>query len=347
METTKQNQEFVLIENHFGVPGHLIRATTRNRCSSDYVEMLEEMVAILYPEEEFEIYLLPSEPGSYKDIIKFVKKHKKTIGVAGAVAGGTIAAGGLLVAYLNYRDSHADHVHNESMWIVDDTQKCLALQKEVNELKEKYTIENFPEEKLKEVCGSLALKKKKNNVYSTLQSDDMIESNEITLKDQTDQVVASSTAKRNEFSSYIEPIIDQKFSLENVEGIIEIISPVVRQKQEGRGISWRGTYYGNDIVFQNISILKNGDDIDFYMQDSEFKDLITNKERVFTSDDNMKIIFTIKADIKVGVVSNKAIYISSVISFNEDIIPHKKKIRKSNNINNITDDQSTLFDNLN
>ncbi len=337
MNSLAQNQDFVLIENHFGVPNHVIRVLTRNKCSTDYVEALQEIARILYPEDSFEIFVLPAEPGSYKDVIKLViTKGKK--------AGQVIVVGGALLGYLTYHDTHQEHLHNQKMNIVDDTQKCLSLQKDIQDIGEKYEIENLPTASIATVCGSLTLKKKKNDLYTTLNNDDMVGSNEIILKASSTEIVSSKTINRAQFSDFIEPVIDQKYSRENLEGIIELTSAVVRQKKEGKGITWRGTYYGQDINYHDVKILQNGDDIDFYMQDTDFKEQIISKERVFASEDTMRIIFDIKADIKAGIALNKAIYIRSVVNYNEDVIPHNTKLKKVDN--SPPPDQQSLFDNL-
>ncbi|HEV7702005.1 MAG TPA: hypothetical protein VGO63_00975 [Candidatus Paceibacterota bacterium] len=332
-------ENFITIETHFGVPDHYIRANTRNKCSEDLVAMLQEMSKVLYPNEEFEIFLLPSEPGSYKDIIKFIKKNKigVSLGTAATVAG-------LVFVVLNYKDSHEEHLHEKNMWVVDDTAKCLELKQNMEALKGDYDIENIPDEKLAEVCGNLNLKKKKNNIYDTLQRDNMIKDNETLLKDSKGEIISSKKIVKEDFPKYIEPILDKKYSYENANGIIELISPVVKQKREGRGISWRGTYFGENIVSESVTILTNGEDIDFYMQDPDFKDQTYKRERTFASGDNMKVIFDITGDLKGGILLNRSIYIREVESYNEDIVFHKERVKKQQEI--IPDDQSGLFDNL-
>lgn len=332
-------EDFVILETHFGVSEHFIRAGTRNKCSEDLVSMIQEIAKILYPDDDFDVFLFPPEPGSYRDIIKFIKKHKIEVSV-----GTTIAVGGLVLGYLNYKDSHEAHLNDEKMWVIDETTKCLELQKIIEDLKKDHDIENIPPKKIQEVCGNLNLKKRKNDFYNTLQGDGMIKNNETILKDSTDKAVFSKNIERMDFSKYIEPILDTKYSKENNEGIVEIISPVVKQKKEGRGIVWRGTYYGEDIFFKDISILKNGDDIEFYMQDSDFKGQISSKERVFAVKDNMKIVFDITGELKGDALLNRSIYIKEVKSYNEEIIPHKEKNLRRQDV--VPDDQGGLFDEL-
>jgi hypothetical protein len=330
-------ENFFTIETHYGVSENFVRANTRNQCSEDLVIIIKEIARILYPDDYFDIYLLPPEPGSYKDILKFVKKNK--LGLSAAT---TITIGGLVLGFLNYQDSHETHLHEMKTAIVSDVANCLDLSKTMEELKEKYDIENVPQEKIAEVCGNINLKKRKNNFYNTLNQDDMIIENETVLRDEENQTIFSKKIEKNEFSKYIETISNQDYLQENIEGVIELISPVVKQKKEGKGIPWRGTYYGEDVFYDNIPILKNGEDMDFYMQDSEFKDKIYNKERTFAIGDNMRIIFNITGEIKGGLIQNRNIYIKEVKNYNEDIIIHKTKSTK--NSDGTSNKQISIFD---
>ncbi|MBU4216411.1 hypothetical protein L6270_01370 [Candidatus Parcubacteria bacterium] len=329
-------EDFIIIETHFGVSEHFIKADTRNKCSEDLVVMIREMSEILFPDDVFNIYLLPPEPGSYKDIVKFVKKNK--IGVS---VGTVMTIGGLVLGYLNYRDVHETHIHDSRLWVIDDTVKCLELQKQLEDLNNNYEVENIPQEKILEVCGNIILKKRKNNFYNTLNRDGMIKNNETILKNAQSEQVFSKMIERNDFVKYIEPILDAKYFRENIEGVVELISPVVRQKKEGKGIPWRGTYYGDNIFYNEISVLRDGDDIEFYMQDSDFKDQISNKERAFAVKDNMRIVFDISGELKGNVFQNRGIYIKEVKSYNKDQIVHKIKPAKKQET--ACDNQQALF----
>lgn len=335
-ESSNTTENFITIETHFGVPEHFIRADTKNRYSENIVAIIQEIALILYPNDEFEVYLLPSEPGSFKEIIKFVNKHK--LGVA---AGSVMTIGGLVLGILTYKDSHEKFINDQRMQIVDDTQKCLELKKNIDNISVDYTIENISEEKIKIACGSLNLKKRKNNIYNTLKNDEMIENNETILKDSTGSSVLSKKIEKNEFPEYIELISDQKYSNEKIEGIIELISPVLKQKKDGKGMPWRGIYYGENIVFGDISILQNEEGFDFYMQDSEFKTKINNKQQTFKVGDIMRVTFDIYGELKGKIIQNRSIYIKEVKSYNEEIIPHTEKVQ--NKSKNLSQNQTTLF----
>lgn len=335
MASKSELMEFLTIESHFGVPQNLIRSYTRNKCSEDLAGIIKEVATILYPDEEFEIFLFPPEPGSYKDIIKLFKK--KPLESITAVA----TIGTLTFMVLTYVDTHSAHKHEKRMQIVDDTAKCLALKAQLEELKKTYEIDEIPEEKLNEVCGNIKLKKLKNDRYQTLQDDDMIASDETIVKNPNLEVVISKKVERADFQMCIEPLPENEdYYKKELKGVIELISLVVKQKKEGKGITWRGTYYGDDIQERGINILLNGEEVTFYMQDNDFKEKIEKHEIVFSSDDNIRVIFDIKGSIDVDVFQNKAIYIKEVTNFNEDVIEHKIKPKK-NSVE--SDDQMTLF----
>ncbi len=328
--------DFITIESHYGVPNKQIRAFTRNKCSSDLTEIIKLIASHLYPDEEFEILLLPAEPGSYKDVLKIIKK--KPLETATTV----FALGALVVGVLTYSDTHAEHVHYEKIQVVDDIQKCLALKEQIENLKENYEVNNIPEEKIKEVCGDLTIKKLKNDRYRILQDDDWIAYEETVLKDSSNNEVSKKYIARADFHKYIEALPEnEEYSHENIEGVIELVSLVVKQKKEGKGIAWIGIYHGDSIITRGITILEKGEQINFFMQDTEFKKKIDTHEITFSSGDNMRIIFNIKGAIHGDQFQHRAIYVHTVSKFNEDIIEHKEK--PSNDKFTIPPDQLELL----
>jgi len=328
--------EFVTIESRFGVPENIIRANTRNECSKSFVAIIKELTVILYPDEEFEIYLLPPKPGSYKDIIKIVKKNP--LGAITAVA----TVGTLAFVFLTYCDSHQEHKHNEKMQVVDDTAKCLALNQQMEELGGQYSIENIPQGKLTEVCGNLKLKRLKNDRYQILENDEMVAGEETTLRDHNQKTIIQKEISKKDFTKYIESIPENEEYLKtDLSGVIELVSLVVKQKKEGRGIAWKGVYHGDDIIERGVSIISNEDEINFYMQDDDFKDQITKHQITFSSGDNIRVVFNIKGALSLGFLQNRSIYVKEVIKFNEDIIKHKVKPTQRKNI--ILENQASLF----
>ena len=333
-----RNDDYSTIEMHFGMPGHAILANTRNKCSVNLVNMIQEVAEILYPEDEIEIYLLPSQEGSYRDTIKFVKKHK-----LGTAVGSIVALGGLTVAILTYKDSHEAHVHAREGWVLEDTQKRLNLKEKLSQLQIDYEVAGIEEDKIKQICGNLNLKKRKNEIYSVLQKDESIESQEFILRNNEEVLIYQNTIPKSDFSNYIEPVpLDPRVLLEDREGSIELISPVVRQEKNGKGVPWKGVYYGDDIKIHSIPVLSNGDRFEFYMQDQDFKEKMYNKEVSFTTGDNMQVIFDIRVELGTSTVLKRNVYVKFVKNHNENIIIHK--VREQRKEDGIPDNQQSLFD---
>ncbi len=331
--------EFVTIESHFGlvIPegasnNHSILAKTRNRCAQNLVEMFYEIATILYPEEEFEIYFLPSEPGGFRDIFKIVQKYPKGAAIAGITILCTVA--GTTLGYLTYKDSHESHEHDKKMWIIEDIEKCLKLEQEKSNAEEEFDISNFPKDKIDAICGNLELQRKKNDRYQTLKNDDSITEEETILKNDSNDILMIKKVGSSDFKEYITPItIEEGFINLETNGLIELLGPVVRQRKEGGGIKWKGIYHGDDIAYKDKIIFTDGDGIDFYMQDDEFKDKISAQDIVFRNGDSMAVKMTITFYLSDSELNRKNVYVSEVMRFNEDVIEHVSKKTKNNIIN--------------
>lgn len=342
--------EFVTIESHFGLlipaedsENHSIRVITRNICSQKLVEIITQVSSILYPDEEFEIYYLPSEPGGFKDIFKFVKKHPgKTALVGNITTLATVA--GVVIAYLNYKDDHEKHEHDKKMWIIEETKNCLELAQQRNDLSERYDINNFPQEKIDQVCNNLSLQRKKNDRYRALRDDEDIINEEIVLRTDKEGILMKKTVNQENFEEYIQPIeIEEGFIKLEIEGIIELLVPVLKQRREGGGIKWKGIYHGDAIYYEQRKVLEEGDGLDFYMQDEAFKDKILAQDIVFKNGDNMAVKMRVTFFLSDSNLSRKTVYVEEVKWFNEDTIEHKIKGKK-NDLDTIqNENQLSLF----
>lgn len=336
--------EYITIESHFGLldpKSHSIRAYTRNKYSDSIVTMFGEISQILCPEEDFEIYFLPPKHGSYKDIIRIVRKNpiKTIVGTATLTATVT----GVLFTYLTYRDTHETHEHEKSMWSVDDMSKCLSLMESKVNLEKEYDLSGFPEEKINKICGNLLLRKRKNDIYQTLKDDETITNEEIILKGQDGSVLQSEKIEHNDFEKYIVSIPAETAMIDNVNGIIELDAIVIRQRKEGKGVQWRGVYYGNTVTNNGRVLLSDGEAIGFYMQDNDFKENINQQKMTFASGDNMYAFLEIKSSWKENIFQKKDIYVKKVEKFNEAVIEHKEKVSKTTKNNLTLKNQISLF----
>lgn len=319
--------EYVLLENHFWVPNNEIRSFTRNKSWEDLSLIIHEIASILYPGVEIEILFLPPEKWSYKDIIKIVKKKP----IESATLLLTLWA--FIFTWLTFNDTHDEHLHNEKKWILDDTEKCIKFKKMLEDYKGDWIeIDWINDDKIKEVCWNIKIKKSKNDFINTLKKDDMISDDEIILLNNNDKIIKNHKIERKNFDKYIEYVPEnEEYIKDNIEWVIELISPVVKQKKEWKWITWKWIYYWENIIEKWVEILLNWEEINFYMQDENFKKQIKKHKVTFWSWDNIKSIFTLKCLLKIDIVQNKSIYVKEVKKLNDDIFEYKENLIKSKN----------------
>lgn len=316
-------KEFVTIESHFGVAGNSIRANTRNRCSADLVGIIDEIAKILYSNDKVEIYSLSTEGKIYKDVVKIVSKDELNVAVIGAFA----------FVCLTHRSSQEACLWNEIGSEKDKDSKESSLQKQLMEMSKQYGTESIPKRKIAEICENRRIKELKNDRYRTLDSDDMIASDKTVLKYANSKSIVQKKTNKVEFDSFIEDLPQNEEYIENeLEGSMELISLVIRQKREGKGITWRGAYYGKKIEKNGTNLLLNGEEINFYMQDGDFKKRIDTQKITFSKGDNIKVVFSLKGLLKNGIFKNRKIYITEVMKFNEEVIEHKLKFVREQKI---------------
>lgn len=296
---------YLIIESHFWVPDNSIYPLTRNHSSDELVALIYRINELLYPNEKIEILILPSEPWSYKDILKII----------GAIWWWLLTITWVAIAYLTYIDAHESHQ-------IDMIEKCVnMITKEADgKIEIDYT-------KLNKLCEDYWVKKIKNNRYKILQNDKTISYEETIVKTDNQKTIYKKKIDRENFWDMIFPIPeDQEVFLENMEWTIELIALVVKQKKEWKWIPWKGTYYWDEIEELGYKVLYSWEEVSFYMQDKEFKNKIQNHEITFMSWDNISVLFNLKWTIKNGFFLNKNIYIKEVRQFNEKVIEHTQKI---------------------
>lgn len=324
--------EYILLENHFWVPNNEIRSITRNKSWEDLSIVIQEIASIIYPDVQIEILFLPPEIWSYKDTIKIVWATLTVISTIWMFA----------FQILQYKDSHDEHMHNEKNWSIDDTKKCIEFKKMIEEYKKDWlNIEGVQDDKINQLCWNIKIKKSKNDFVNTLKKDDMISNSEILLLKSDKTVVRTHNIERTNFDDYIEYVPEnEEHLIKDIKWTIELISPVIRQKKEWKWIPWKGVFYWDDIKKYWFNVLSNWEQINFYMQDEEFKKQIYNHSVTFWSGDNIKTVFDLKYTSKIDLIQNKHIYIKEVKSINDEIFEYKEKaITKSIN----KDEILTLF----
>jgi len=158
--------------------------------------------------------------------------------------------------------------------------------------------------------------------------------------------------RRFQFKNYIEEIPKEKeFLKTGLEGNIQLSQPFIdKQQQYGRGVAWKGVYYGDDIFDENEQlIIEDGENIFFYMQDDEYKNQILNQEISFTSGDNIRVIFDISRyyDYINNKFSKSRLYVKKVVSHNDNLVKHKKELelrREKKKLEEQHKNQTSLFD---
>ncbi len=300
--------DFLLIESHFWVSDNSIRPNTRNICSTELVSIIYKVAEIVCPGEKIEVLMLPSETWSYKDIFKIIGTIWSVAAVVGTVYG--------ILWY--YRDSDKNEL--------EMINSCIETIKNVNQLSwDEISVTN---ETFEKICEDYGVINSKNKRYDTLEKDETIEYEETFVKNwwENSAVILNNKVEREYFHNMITVLSeDENFEWNNYEWVIELISLVVKQKKEWKGIPWRWTYYWNKIVYNWMDVLSPEDEINFYMQDETFKQKIRDKEVEFKSWDNITVIFDIKTEILGWMTKNLTIYVKEVKSFNDVVIVHEVK----------------------
>jgi hypothetical protein len=72
--------------------------------------------------------------------------------------------------------------------------------------------------------------------------------------------------------------------------------------------------------------------INFYMQDDDFKDGVTDKDIKFASGDTMAVKIRVTFMVSDTMLKRKTIYVERVVRFNKDVIKHKNRTIRKNDI---------------
>lgn len=326
----------ISIELHYGFIDndiHSINFFVRNTCSLAQVKIISYLIETLYPNERFEILALPPKEGSFKDItvVKFLNKNS-----------GVIASVAALLPVLLYLSQYRVNTTTADLNTLQIIEKCKSLNSD------------FPDEnlqKLNDVCGSYYPKKQKNIFYQSIISDKNIVNIKPKISEDGKNIFETEI-KQEKFKNFIEEIPKEKeFLRVDLSGNIQLSQPFIdKQQQYGRGVAWKGIYYGEDILDEeNQLIVEDGENIFFYMQDDEYKNQILNQEISFTSGDNIGVIFDISRyyDYVNHKYGKPRLYVKKVVSHNDNLVQHKKDLalkKKRERAEEKNKNQASLFD---
>ena len=305
--------ETMFLESHIWVPWGAILLNTRNICSKELVWIIYRTSKILFPEEKIEVYILPAEHGCYLEKIK--------------VIWGTISLVSILWFVwwvLTYKDSHQEAIDSHQEHQLEMMKKCLDIYDDIWD--EWSTDLVIDQEKISELCEDHWIRKMKNHRLQTMIGDENIQYEETVIKVDNNQILYKKKIERKSFEKMIVPLSeDKEILIEDVEWTIELISLVVKQKKSWKWKSRQWVYYWDDIVSNWLSVLLNGDELSFFMQDATFKNQIKKHLVTFWSWDNITVRMDLKGIIKFWEIRNLYVYIKEVISFNDKTIYHKVK----------------------
>lgn len=334
MKNDKPNNE-IDIELHYNFANndiHSINFHIRNTCSLVQVEIVSYLIKTLYPEEYFEILSLPPQEGSFKDfiVVKFLNKNS-----------GLIALVGVILPSLLYVSQFEVNKTTTDLNTLQIIEKCKNLG---------YDLASEDVQKIQDICASYYPKKQKNIFYQSVMSDKDIISIKPTISKENNNIFETEI-KKDDFKNYIEEIPKEKEFLKiDLSGNIQLSQPFIdKQQQYGRGVAWKGIYYGDDVFDEdNQLIVEDGENIFFYMQDDEYKSQILNQEISFTSGDNIGVIFDISRYY--DYINNKfgkpRLYVKIVVSHNDNLVQHKKDLvsKKEKRKFEEKKNQTSLFD---
>jgi hypothetical protein len=322
------------IELHYNFvnnDAYAINFYTRNTCSLAQVEIISYLVKTLYSAEKFEILSLPAQDGSFKDltVVRFLNNNA-----------GVLALIAILVPILLYKSQLDANRTTSDLNILKIIEECRNLD-----------IKDEQVEKIEEICSSYYPKKQKNIFYESI----IFDKNIVSIKPmifEENRNIFEREIRRFQFKNYIEEIPKEKeFLKTGLEGNIQLSQPFIdKQQQYGRGVAWKGVYYGDDIFDENEQlIIEDGENIFFYMQDDEYKNQILNQEISFTSGDNIRVIFDISRyyDYINNKFSKSRLYVKKVVSHNDNLVKHKKELelrREKKKLEEQHKNQTSLFD---
>lgn len=304
----------ISIELHYGFTdrdNHAINFYTRNTCSLAQANIISYLIKVLYPDEVFEILTLPSKEGSFKDltIIKLLNDNQ-----------GVVLAIGTVLSMLLFSNQMKLNSTTADINTLEIIEKCKS-----------FNLNGEQIQKVQEICDSYYPKKQKNIFYQSVISDKNIISIKPIIFEDTKSIFETEI-KNDNFKDYIEEIPKEKEFLQvDLLGNIQLSQPFIdKQQQYGRGVAWKGIYYGVDVFDEdNQLIVEDGESVYFYMQDDEYKNQILNQKISFTSGDNIRVVFDISRyyDYINSKFGKPRLYVKEVLSHNDNLVQHKKDLR--------------------
>jgi hypothetical protein len=248
------------IENHYGVTSHEILAQTRNVVCSANIEIIKRIIKAIDPCVDFKIYVLPTQEGSYQDIIKIVTANRITA---------VCAIGALLLAFLTFKSSLK---FND----LDEANQQLEFMKHIKTMGLSY--DDLPTDSMKKIYNDIFLQKEKAKRYKALLNDKDVKNDINIANDSEFNQIHKTEVKRNEFAEFIIEPESEKLEPTYKLHKVRIDSPIITLDSNAQ---WK------------TKDLHTKKPISFYLEDKNFKaDFLSDKYPLKkTSGDDTMVVY--------------------------------------------------------
>ena len=292
---------------HFHLPEnkHEIDAKVLNICEAKIIAILEQITETLGLQDELKLSLIARTEGGIRDLLKY-QYNPILSGVFFAYIMPVLA--GLTVHYLTKSpsaeiqniESYTNNINELTTQIKQNTDLQLDEQRKQTQILEKMSVGMT--QLVQNTTVQNDIKKKQSGLYKNLVADNDIEKFSVeSVDERTNEFVEQASVSREEFGTFVldsgdlEPEIDRNAT-------IAIISPVLNDN--GR-LKWKGEY--------------NGEIIDFYMSDDDFKQSILLNQVKFGANDLLSGV--LKKNRKINEVGEEVITgysVEAVFGFEHD-----------------------------
>ena len=319
---------------HFHLPEnkHEMNAKVLNVCEAKVIAIIEQIIETLGLQNELQLSMVVRSEGGIRDRLKY-----QIISISGAFLVAYIAnvLGELTVKYLT-------KTSNLEFQVVEQHVKDIA--EITTQIQRDTKLQLEEQQKQTQILAGMAtgiarlaqdtntqndIKKKQSGLYKNLAADNDIEKFSVESVDEhTNEFVEQASVSREEFGTFVldsgdlEPEIDRKAT-------IAIISPVLNDN--GR-LKWKGEY--------------NGEIIDFYMSDDDFKQSILLNQVKFGANDLLSCV--LKKNRKINEVGEEVITgysVETVFGFEHDDGSYTETVKgqRERLRGNMPDEPTTLY----
>lgn len=304
------------IELHyfFSDDSHSLDAFTRNKCESEFLLIVKEVLKTL--DLEMQIETVAVQEGGLIEIWEF-------LGANGAQISIIISIITPLLTLRPSSNAELDALNKQNLELSINKYKL-----EIKKLQDEQDIHKIDIPAISQTFNAdLKVVKHRSNFFETLLKSEKVTHIETSLLYDNEIVRKITTVEKKEFHNYV--VSDSNLPVETIENAqLEIISPVL--KQQGN-YKWKGIY--------------KGEPIDFYMTDKEFKQSVFNREILFQNGFSIICVLEIQRSLnELGDLKIKQYTVSTVLSTFEEGIKADTEQGKKYLAQKKKNNSPTLFD---